>query len=56
VRLYPFIEAEKSRQRSVKRACELLGLQVRLLRSARGRAVGAGRAGRRARRAGQEGA
>jgi transposase InsO family protein len=36
VRLYPFIEAEKSQQRSVKRACELLKVSRSAYYAARG--------------------
>jgi hypothetical protein len=36
VRLYPFIEAEKTRQRNVKRACELLKVSRSAYYAARG--------------------
>ena len=37
--VYPFIEAEKARQRNVKRACELLKVSRSAYYAARGRAV-----------------
>jgi hypothetical protein len=57
VNCYPFIEAEKSQRRYVKRACELVKVsRSGLLRSTRRPALGAGRAGRRAGRLGEGGA
>ena len=46
--LYPFIEAEKAQQRSVKRACELLEVSRAAFYQQPGRAVPAGPGRRRA--------